>query len=38
MITLSGRKLITLSVDVITLADGYYIIGWFYYIIGQLLH
>ena len=38
IITLSVSKFISLSVDVITLSGGYYIIGRFYYIIGQLLH
>ena len=37
-ITLSGSKFITLSGDVITLLDSYYIIRRFYYIIRQLLH
>ena len=37
VITLSGRRFITLSGGFITLSGSYYSIGHFYYIIGQLL-
>ena len=37
VITLSGRRFITVSGDFITLSGSYYSIGRFYYIIGQLL-
>ena len=37
VITLSGRRFITVSGGFITLSGSYYSIGRFYYIIGQLL-
>ena len=37
VITLSGRRFITVSGSFITLSGSYYSIGRFYYIIGQLL-
>ena len=37
IITLSGRRFITVSGGFITLSGSYYSIGRFYYIIGQLL-
>ena len=37
VITLSGRRFITVSGGFITLSGSYYSIGHFYYIIGQLL-
>ena len=37
VITLSGRRFITVSGVFITLSGSYYSIGRFYYIIGQLL-
>ena len=37
VVTLSGRRFITVSGGFITLSGSYYSIGRFYYIIGQLL-
>ena len=37
VITLSGRRFITVSGSFITLSGSYYSIGHFYYVIGQLL-